>query len=375
VILNFWQNIPSPHQSACLRALAAQGHTVHLVVDQDELPARRAMGWGRPDFGETRLIVAPDSAAITRLLDETAPHGAVNIISGLRSARVAAEALAGCARRGARAGLLCEPPDPRGLSGLLRRGLYAWEALRWRGAVDFVLAMGQTGVDWYRASGYPAATVFHFGYAVETPDAPPLRQNDVPSLVFVGSLIPLKGVDLLLRALAGLTDTAWTLHLVGDGPARAALAELAQRCGLADRVQFHGLRPMPQVMPHIAAADLLVLPSRKDGWGAVVNEALGCGVPVVCSDRCGAADLLRAPERGTVVTGASVAALRRALAARLRQGPVTAAARARLRAWAQCIAGPAMAQYLRGVLSHVYDGAARPTAPWHAASPAPLPVE
>ena len=60
----------------------------------------------------------------------------------------------------------------------------------------------------------------------------------------------------------------------------------------------------------IAAADLLALPSRWDGWGLVVNEALAVGVPVIASNACGASDLIRQDVNGYVFTSEDAASLR-----------------------------------------------------------------
>src|SRR6185295_13276085 len=98
----------------------------------------------------------------------------------------------------------------------------------------------------------------------------------------------------LLEAQARLergAEAPW-LVLVGDGPESKSLRELASARNLR-RVRFAGSRE-PSELPGIyAAADLFVLPSRHEPWGVVVNEAMAAGLPVVLSDRVGAApDLL-----------------------------------------------------------------------------------
>lgn len=369
MIINCWQNILSPHQSAYLRALAEFGHDVHLFVEQEELLERRAMGWPRPDFGHVRISVAPSDAEVMVAIDRGLETGACHIVSGIRGTPLSTRVLAAVHARGARLGILAEPGDPRGLRGWLRKGLYARDAQRWSHVIDFILAMGQTGVDWYTSVGYPVRKVFHFGYVVETPivDTATLPlQRDV-QIMYVGSLIKLKGIELLLNALASAVARVpeWQLHLIGDGQEREALRRLAELRGIKPRVQFHGILPMPGVLQLVAQADLLVLPSRSDGWGAVVNEALMCGIPVICSNQCGAADLLRAPWLGDVFRSGSAASLQRVLTPRLQQGPLAPETRTRIRAWSRCIGGETMARYLLTVLDHVYAGGTRPSPPWH----------
>src|ERR1051325_5103774 len=104
-------------------------------------------------------------------------------------------------------------------------------------------------------------------------------------ILFVGQLVRRKGVDLLLDALAPLWAEYPTLRLtlIGEGDERAALESQAAASGFRDRVTFAGARPADEVRTRLMAADLLVLPSRWDGWGMVVNEALAAGVPAIVS--------------------------------------------------------------------------------------------
>jgi glycosyltransferase involved in cell wall biosynthesis len=227
--------------------------------------------------------------------------------------------------------------------------------------------MGQTGVDWYVKAGYPSEKVFPYAYVVEAPTyfPPPATNDAVVRIAFVGALIKRKGVDLLIRALARLQEFPWHLDIVGNGPEFNALRRLAVHADIAERVQFHGTLPMSQVNARIAICDLLALPSRYDGWGAVVNEALMLGVPVICSDKCGAADLLRTTAQGATFTAGSVTSLANMLANRLNTGRITTNRREAVQMMAARVHGEQVARYLLAVLACVYQGKGRPIPPWH----------
>jgi glycosyltransferase involved in cell wall biosynthesis len=100
-------------------------------------------------------------------------------------------------------------------------------------------------------------------------------------LLIVAALIPDKGVDVALRAVAQLPETV-VLWLVGSGRECESLSQLAARLGLADRVRFLGLQQ--DVSPFMKAADVLVCPSLWGEAAGLVNiEAMACGLPVVAS--------------------------------------------------------------------------------------------
>jgi glycosyltransferase involved in cell wall biosynthesis len=142
-----------------------------------------------------------------------------------------------------------------------------------------------------------------------------LGPDDV-AVVTVGRLAPEKGIDVLLQAArqAGLAAV-----VVGNGPERTRFEQLATELEL--RVHFTGDRPWESVVEAYVAGDVFALLSRHEPWGVVVNEAAACGLPLVLSDRVGAArDLLREGENGFLVRADDVSAAAEALS-RLAAGP------------------------------------------------------
>ncbi|MGI8554555.1 MAG: glycosyltransferase family 4 protein, partial [Dehalococcoidia bacterium] len=103
----------------------------------------------------------------------------------------------------------------------------------------------------------------------------------------VARLIPRKGIDILLRAMAILAPRFSTLHLliVGGGPLHAPLARLVAELGLNGRVTFTGFIDDPDEMPALyASMDIFCLPTRREGYGMAVAEAAAMGKPVIASD-------------------------------------------------------------------------------------------
>jgi glycosyltransferase involved in cell wall biosynthesis len=118
-----------------------------------------------------------------------------------------------------------------------------------------------------------------------------------PLIVTAGALIPLKGQALAIDALEHLPGA--TLILAGEGPERAALERRAARFG--DRVRFLGGVPHSALARLMAAADVMVHPSEREGLANVWLEALACGTPIVISDAGGAREIVDRPQAGRIV--------------------------------------------------------------------------
>jgi hypothetical protein len=363
----FWLDLLSPHLSAFLRSLASlPGLDVSVIVQHESLSERAALGWTVPVIAPARLAKAQTPESVSGLLDsfnETAVH----IVGGLRGGALARHVLREGGRRRLRMGLLSEAADGRGWHGILRRAVYGAAALRFGRCFDFVLGMGSYGTEWFRQCGF-RGPMFPFAYVTETDGQvpPPCMKSAQESFQFlyVGQMIPRKGIDILLRAFATLRHENVRLNLTGTGRAETEYRRMAASLGLADHVALLAPAPNHVARRSMQHADCLVLPSRHDGWGAVVNEALQAGTPVICSDRCGARDLLRESWRGRVFPAASVAELAKALRCALDRGAPSPALRARITLWSACTSGENLARYFRAIIGHIYDGEPRPAEPW-----------
>jgi glycosyltransferase involved in cell wall biosynthesis len=154
---------------------------------------------------------------------------------------------------------------------------------------------------------------------------------DAICVLSLGRLVPVKGVEVLLRAAAGLP--AVRVVVAGDGPARQQLERCAARCGAAARFVGEQLGEAKRTCLH--AADLLVAPSivlpdgRSDSAPVTLLEAMAAHLPVVASRVGGNAELIRDGENGLLAPPGDVGALRAALH-RLTSGATGAAERAHL---------------------------------------------
>ncbi len=143
------------------------------------------------------------------------------------------------------------------------------------------------------------------------------RDHLAPSpfkLLFIGSLIPLKGLDVLLKALAGINSQAsWTLTVVGDGPEKDHLKSLATDLEIYKKIRFlRSISPdgIPQLMND---HHILILPSYREGRPNVVLEAMAAALPVLATDIEGTRELIQHDQTGWLVPQGDVDALSGAL--------------------------------------------------------------
>jgi glycosyltransferase involved in cell wall biosynthesis len=113
-------------------------------------------------------------------------------------------------------------------------------------------------------------------------------------VLFVGRLVPYKGPDVVIEALAGLVDLDLHLDIVGDGPMRGELEAMVRRYSLQDRVRFAGAVEHRRTPPLYAAADVFCFPSIREFGGAVVLEAMAAGLPCIVADHGGIAEYVSA---------------------------------------------------------------------------------
>jgi glycosyltransferase involved in cell wall biosynthesis len=128
--------------------------------------------------------------------------------------------------------------------------------------------------------------------------------------LFVGSLIERKGVDLLARAFVRLAREFPNvrLRIAGAGQLEETIARILSP--VQERVEFVGFKHWNELPELYASADVLCVPSRYDGWGLVVPEGLAAGLPVIATDKMGAAlEFVRTGTNGWLIRAANEAAV------------------------------------------------------------------
>ena len=213
-----------------------------------------------------------------------------------------------------------DPPAPLG-----------WAKRAWRrslfGRVAAFLTIGSRNRDYYIDHGIAADRLFSMPYAVDNrrfaagAESSVLQRETLraelglpaagPVVLFAGKLMPRKRPDLLITAWkrAPWSGPPPALVFAGDGVLRPALQQQAPEA------IFTGFRNQSQLPALYALADLLVVPSEREPWGLVVNEAMASGTAVIASDEVGAAHDLITAESGALFRSGDADGLAAALAA------------------------------------------------------------
>jgi len=150
--------------------------------------------------------------------------------------------------------------------------------------VENVFAISSLACRQYLEMGVNPNRIFPFGYFVPqlVGITNNIKQNKTFNIVFVGSLISIKGIYELIAAVKKLLSVGILIKLEVYGPGDSGQFEFD------DNIKYSGIIPFGESQYVISKFDALVLPSHYDGWGVVVNESIQAGVPVICSNHVGA---------------------------------------------------------------------------------------
>lgn len=288
---------------------------LHFVVPGDiETPTGgygydRQVAAGLRELGWSVEIVSlpgsyPDTGAETHRVAETAfanlPDNALVLVDGLAFARLP-ELMVRHACRLRLAALIHHPlADEGGLPTETAARFEADEREALRHAATIICTSATTG----------RRLIEHFGVSASRLQvAPPGTQRksmltykrSQTRLLCVASIVPRKGHDVLVEALAHIADLAWSARFVGpsrDAAWRARLDRIIADAGLADRIEFTGA--LNDLDPEYAQAGIFVLATRHEGYGMAYAEALAAGLPVVgCA--VGAVPEVVPPDAGALV--------------------------------------------------------------------------
>lgn len=265
--------------------------------DRRILAGLETLGWqvNRLSLSARFPFPEPPDRMVADAAFATMPGGSIAVIDGLAFGAMPEVA----ARHGGRLKLVALVHHPlaleTGLGNDRAERLAASETETLRHAALIVVTGHGTARVLKQDYGVPASrlAVIEPGTDPKPRTAPPAAGRDGPTLLAVGAAIPRKGYDTLIQAMRGLTGHAWCLAIVGSltrAPEHVRmLAAKVEEYGLGDRIAFLDEVTEEELESLYASADLFIAPTRQEGYGMAIAEALARSIPVLSTTEIGLA--------------------------------------------------------------------------------------
>ena len=371
-----WQNMPSHHQSGAIRLLAdSWSGEMHGVYDMEMMPSRKEQGWAVPDMGKTHLHFLDSMESPSQFVDDfvQAHQDAIHILGGFRGSHSVVLAFASLVRLGnPKLVSILERPHFNGWKSPLQKLWYRRFLKKHSGKFRAVLAMGHLGVDSLKRLGCPSEILFPCMYQVNHSKEAVCRStirsdSDIVRMIYIGRFDSRKGIDILLKAVDQLPESGWHLTLAGGGGGfePQVLARVSETSD--NRIEYAGRWPSDEVVTRLQDFDVAVVPSRHDGWGMVVSEALAAEIGVIASDNTGAMDLIRFSGAGKIFPTGSVQGLANALSDIVADPSCTVEWKTKAKRYQPYLSTALFAKYLEEVLTYTCINdmqSNRPRPPW-----------
>lgn len=258
-----------------------------------------------------------------------------------------------------------------GWKGWLRRLKWSWIFnFSYARRLKAIGCTGWTGIEAHRKAFVPKHKLFDFIYSVPSIDfylnKPIVYQIDPAEekvrFVFVGQLVNRKSIIELITVFNSINKN-YELNIIGNGALHDSILSKIEK---NEKIHLLGKLMPADVRNILSKSDVLILPSKSEGWGCVVNEALMSGCRVIVSSVVGARALVdRERTRGDIFVSKDWDDLRRCIIRSIQRGSLSSKERQNIIAWAKCISPQKEASYFEEIINY-YNGIIKqkPIAPW-----------
>lgn len=319
----FWFNVLSPHQMPYIKHMAENPSVQSVIVCVPELVSkeREKMGWliEKLSIPKLEVVVNPTETECETIFSKNTENS-FHFFSGIRGFPFVFTNFKRSLKYNIKRGIITEMPLTFFMGRKNAKPLWMhklrFKLLNYKYVphISYVFAIGQKAKSYY-CSISSKWEVYPFIYCTEQSEQSiKLCENRKTKFAFVGSLSIRKNPLLIVNAMQLLPSTYQFIHtFIGDGSERLKLEKKIKKLPNNFNLSILGFIPNNLTISKIRASDILILPSIFDGWGAVVNEALQCGLFVICSDACGAKELIKDKQNGIVFKSQDPESLKNAL--------------------------------------------------------------
>jgi glycosyltransferase involved in cell wall biosynthesis len=372
-----WQREVSEHQVHTLRALSAMhGVNLAICIFGRQHTARARQGWKPPSLEglSVRKLFGAKGWLAAFITLWRAPKDCIHIFNTMWGTKRLFPLFVFSVILRRRTWLMSEPYSPINLGylrdepavtsifkNLLRRACYTVAGRVFGRYVDGIYVISRLAYTQFAGIGFRRERLFPFGYfvAADQKDRNSINFRLPFEVVFVGNIINRKGLDIAAQAVERMNESGLRVRLSVYGPGGAS-GYLGYR-----NVTYRGRIGFGETVDVIQKYSALIVPSRYDGWGVVVNEALLAGVPVIASRETGASALIDHSGAGWVyengVDGLCLTLMRIIESSEQWQYARNAALQFRSR-----LSPSVAASYAVDCFTHIYNSGPRPECPWYA---------
>ncbi len=318
--LIFWQNCLSPHQLPYIERVIDDNRVERVVLCANEQlnDTRKNMGW--ENFANNvkkgfDIVISPSAEQIEMLLSFQR-EDTVHLFSGIRGFQFVFQVFKKSLKYKIKRGIITEIPNTFafGFSNAkplwLHKLRFFIQDRRFIPYIDYIFAIGEECADYYKSIS-TKWKIIPFAYCTsELTEMKCEKEIGDISIIYVGTLAWWKSVNTILECKKNYPEIK--VNLVGDGPMRSRLEDYIEKNNIRN-VKIWGFQKHCDIPSFLEKNDVLILPSIYDGWGAVINEAMIKGLYVICSNKCGAKDLLQTRSRGLVFSAGNSTELSKCL--------------------------------------------------------------
>lgn len=375
--LIFWFNIPPKVEKGAFNYVSEHWPSRVYYIILNDLPEYRKLNhWDDNDFGNAEVIKLWEKENADSYIQSICRchPSAIHILNGFTNS-IQKKVRRALKCSDARVGVYTERPSYYGgfPERLLRRiGLFLkYYALRVRDekVTDFVLPLGKVGVQAFESFGWDKEKLFPFMYNPQILfPAPLFRLSTYPiRFVYVGRFyFKTKGIDVLMKACELLTGS-WTLDLVGGyGKDKDKVLDWIQS---HEQVHFLGNWQSEEVVSNLQKYDVVIVPSKCDGWNLLVNEAIAAGVGCISSDESVSHELIQTSGAGIVYHWNRSRLLAKHMQSVIDDPTTIQRWKENALNYRQCISPDTVGKYLISILDSLYyreekQSFDKPTCPW-----------
>lgn len=318
--IKFWLNIPSMILAPSIKILSEDKTLDITCIFIATLPKSRInLGWNVPDYGDVKLVYLTEDEylnQINRIVSHSADDS-IHVISGIGGYRKIRDVLNELVNKKYKIICLSEAGAGYGIRKYFALIKNYYLVRRYDKYINKYIVFGTLGQDYFKQLGVSLKKMYTFSYQapiIYEKYRSYIKKNNEPKksqlrILFVGQIIHRKGLDLLLDSIKNFKKEKIRLTIAGDGILKNKLKSKTLKPFCNHKIRWLGSVASHKLPKLYCMSDVLIVPSRYDGWAAVTNEALTLGTPVIISDACGAKDIIISTGAGVVFKNRSVVEL------------------------------------------------------------------